>query len=262
MPFGLTASHSTAADSTFSAAGAAAWAASHPVSVAGADVGGIPYAPTATSLVTNSAFTFDGTTGLAVTLPISGLTLTLTGSAGVAGVFAGGTATTNVQCITASQTWNNAGVNFIGYQYKVTDTASGGGSLHSKWLGGAAGSTVLMSLDNLGGLVTATGYTAGGAISSATFSITGHLAMNTAGVRIASGDIYGASSAADNSTASDVAWSRTGAGEFSCGNGTAGNTTGTVRAAAYKVGSTAGASFGPGMPTSVTFVNGILTAAS
>lgn len=51
--------HTTSADGTFSSDGAIAWNASH--GVTGADVGGIPFCPTATTEATSSGLTFDGT---------------------------------------------------------------------------------------------------------------------------------------------------------------------------------------------------------
>ena len=51
--------HTTAADGTFSAAGAIAWNADH--GLTGADVGGIPYCPTATTEVTSANLTYTDT---------------------------------------------------------------------------------------------------------------------------------------------------------------------------------------------------------
>ena len=56
--------HSIAADATFSNQGRDAWNANQ--TPTGADVGGIPYCPTATTETTSANLTFDGTTGLAI----------------------------------------------------------------------------------------------------------------------------------------------------------------------------------------------------
>lgn len=109
-------------------------------------------------LATNGALLYS--TG-ATTLAQAGPTWNTTGVAGEGLAAAAGTATTNVNAISASQTWNNAGVNFLGYKYVITSTALGSGSLHSQWLGGAAGSTSLMKLDQFGSCIL-NGYVAVG----------------------------------------------------------------------------------------------------
>lgn len=95
-----------AADGTFSATGATAWN-TQIFGVAGADVGGIPYCPTATSETTVPGFTFGTAAG-------QGLTVSPAASA-----------TTDVQALSVAQTWNNAGINFTGAKLNVTATAKG-----------------------------------------------------------------------------------------------------------------------------------------
>ena len=127
MPFART--HSTLADGTFSATGAIAWDANQTPS--GADVGGIPYCPTATSEATSAGFTFNGST------------LTL----------AAGTITTDLQQFLTTVTRNAAGVTYGGaWKLVITDTASAAGSLAMQILGGAAGTTKLFSVDKIGNL--------------------------------------------------------------------------------------------------------------
>lgn len=118
--------HSTAADGTFSAAGAAAWNANQTPS--GADVGGIPYCPTATTETTSAGFTFNGST-LALAM---------------------GTITTAIGPQTWTETRNAVGVTFPGLKYTITDTASAAGSLAMQILGGASGTTDLFSVSKDG----------------------------------------------------------------------------------------------------------------
>ena len=173
---------------------------------AGADVGGIPYCPTATTETTSANLTYTETSGprlqvgsgtgtsagwvlgysgatgnailwntnggdtnTAFTLksdgnstylnaPASTLALRTANTtklsilitAGYGASITAGTATTDVQALSATQTWNAAGVTFTGIKYTITDTASAAGSLAMQILGGAAGTTNLMSLTKNG----------------------------------------------------------------------------------------------------------------
>src|SRR3990167_831037 len=54
-------------------------------------------------------------------------------------VYTGGTVAVSTPLLNAAQTWNDAGVTFIGAKIVVTDTASVSGSLAIQILGGAAG---------------------------------------------------------------------------------------------------------------------------
>ena len=229
--------HATAADGTFSAAGTTAWEEAHALS--GADVGGIPYCPTATTEVTSANLTYTetsgprlkvGTSGTSVgliigysgssgggavwnsnltpslsnyALYIDGTTSYLNGSSGcrlaangvvkvtqdaTAGLgpsITAGTATTDVNALSATQTWNAAGVAFTGWKFTITDTASAAGSLAMQILGGAAGTTSLLSLDKTGQLTTTanvrggTGTTGSGFIGGGGFGITGRVVLNS-----------------------------------------------------------------------------------
>lgn len=71
-------------------------------------------------------------------------------TAGKGLVFGAGTATTDVQALSTTQTWNNAAIAFTGNKYSIIDTASATGSLHSEWYGGAAGTTSFMSIGKSG----------------------------------------------------------------------------------------------------------------
>lgn len=112
--------------------------------------------------------------------------ITQVGTAGAGPAITAGTATTDVNATSVTQTWNAAGVTFTHERHVITDTASAAGSLAVQYLGGAAGATNLFKVSKAG----------------------------------------------------------------------------LVDAPAYAVAGGAGASFGPGLPTSITVVNGIVTAIS
>ncbi len=81
--------HGTAADGTFSAAGAAAWNASH--SFSGLTAGQIPYPSSATALTDSSGFTYTTVGGLlATSSQASGVVLTLTSQYGTTSFTRGG----------------------------------------------------------------------------------------------------------------------------------------------------------------------------
>ena len=243
MPFART--HSTLADGTFSATGAIAWDANQTPS--GADVGGIPYCPTATTETTSAKFIFNDTTL----------------------VLAMGTVTAAPGAISITQTRNAAGTTFDGViKAVITDTASAAASLAVQILGGASGTTNLFQITK-GGVVYSNGIPAFQGSGSTTYLNNGSLTTTNGwaliGVGLFSqrsdGGVNWSSTTSPDGTA-DTGLSRTAAGEIAFGNGTPANVSGTCRAAAYKVGATAGADFGPGLPTSITVVKGIITAIS
>ena len=239
--------HAAVADATFSSTGATNWNANQ--TPTGADVGGIPYCPTATTETTSANLTFsvtlsrggpgiqigsgstssrgwligyggnstqagiyatgDTPSGLNYRFLVSGNNtyvnaigggaggkayvgtdnvgqLAVGGTAGAGITITAGTAATDVAILSGAGTVNAAGVTFVSYNYDVTYTASAADSLHSRWRGGAAGTTVLAHLTKAG----------------------------------------------------------------------------TFDATAFSVGGAAGASFGPGLASSITVVNGIVTAIS
>lgn len=71
-----------------------------------------------------------------------------------------GTATTDVQALSATQTWNASGVTFTGWKFTITDTASASGSLAMQILGGASGTTNLFSVSKGGNIDTTGNVTA------------------------------------------------------------------------------------------------------
>lgn len=76
------------------------------------------------------------------------------GTAGAGPTFNAGTATADVNALNVTQTWNAAGVTFTHEKHVITDTASAAGSLALQYLGGASGTTNLLSLDKAGVLAT------------------------------------------------------------------------------------------------------------
>ena len=99
--------HTTPADGTFSATGAAAWDANHALTVSG----------TSGQVQFNSSGDLAGDAGLTFDATNKALTV------------GGGTVTASFPVLSASQTWNNAAVTFTGYKLNVTDTASNSASL-------------------------------------------------------------------------------------------------------------------------------------
>jgi len=93
-----------------------------------------------------------------------------------------GTATTDVQALSATQTWNASGVTFTGIKYTITDTASAAGSLAMQILGGASGTTNLLQV-NKSGAVLSGGNLAAGSVNNALQS-NGNLHLNSSGYLI------------------------------------------------------------------------------
>ena len=91
--------------------------------------------------------------------------------------------------------------------------------------------------------------------------------INTTSLSVGSGYIIGFSSDTTPYGAKDAAFSRVSAGVIGVGTGAAASVAGSLsmnncKAVSYTVGTTAGASFGPGAVASITVVNGIITAIS
>ena len=166
------------------------WNAGHALS--GADVGGIPYCPTATTETTSANLTFNGTTTLRLG-GAGGINFTNDGNATyfddlngsstwnfrqngtaafiIGGASAGtysagagvkiiaGTAATDVNALSATQTWNAAGVAFVAKDLNVTNTASAAGALLERWrVGGSAVASISKA-----GLFDATAFSVAGA---------------------------------------------------------------------------------------------------
>ena len=166
----VVATHSTPADGTFSAAGAIAWDANHTITGFAAGVEDWLATPSSANLKTavtdetgSGALVFADTptlvtpvigvasgTSLALTSFITTAKLTESTTAGAGLTIAAGTATTDVNALSVTQTWNAAGVVFEGFKVTITDTASNSSSLPVQVLGGAAGTTALFSVDKQG----------------------------------------------------------------------------------------------------------------
>ena len=157
-----TAEHATAADGTFSAAGATAWngtsahtvLASGTASVTDATSGGIPYFSSTTAEASSGLLAADSLMigGGAGAAPFTSANLTFGPTAGQGLYVAAGTATTDVNALNLTQTWNAAGVTFEGLDYTITDTASAAASLAMRVRGGASGTTELLALTKGGAL--------------------------------------------------------------------------------------------------------------
>ena len=72
-----------------------------------------------------------------------------------------GAQTSDINALSATQTWNASGVAFTGIKFTITDTASAAGSLAMQILGGASGTTSLFKVTK-GGQVDAPSYAVGG----------------------------------------------------------------------------------------------------
>lgn len=115
---------------------------------------------------------------------------------------------------TFSHTANTSG-NIDGvWTFSLTDTASGASTFHTKWLGGAAGTTVLMSLDKSGNVITGAGISAPSSTVTAGggFTASSVWTINSANSRHGSGVYVGWSSAANNSSLGDTGFNRASAG--------------------------------------------------
>lgn len=120
--------------------------------------GAVPYFSslgvlTASTLLAANALVIGGGAGAA---PFTSANLTFGPAAGQGLTLALGTATTDVGN-RYTQTWNAAGVTFTHEKHVITDTASAAGSLALQYLGGAAGTTNLLSLSKAGALRLANG---------------------------------------------------------------------------------------------------------
>lgn len=286
MAYAEAVAHSTAADGTFSAAGATAWNAAHTVTYSGVVSGGIPYGTSTTAqdysaLLASGGVVLGGGAGAA---PFTSANLTFGAATGEGLVYAAGTATTDVAAMSLTRTNNNSAVS-KGVLWTFTDTTSAATFKPFQILGGSAGTTNLFSLSKAGAIVLAanasissttnstfTIITAGaggnGTLVLGGSSTTGTMKFQVDGVSISllSGGILGFTSG-DVNAALDSAFSRVSAGVIGVGTGAAASVAGSLsmnncKAVSYTVGTTAGASFGPAAVASITVVNGIITAIS
>lgn len=278
MAFSRTVAHATAADGTFSAAGATAWngTGAHSPAVAGADVGGIPYCPTATTETTSAGFTYNAS-----------------GAAGEGLAVSPGTATTDVAALSVTRTNNNSAI-ARGVEFTFTDTSSASGFLPLRIRGGASGTTQLIAVTKAGRIIgdNATPYleltSGGGAVfgygTSSSFFSGGAAAVFVGGngvmqwtandARSAAAGILSWAASGGPAQASDSGISRISAGILGVGTGAAGSFAGSLKLTdltavgniqgAYKSSDgTAGvSSFGPSAVTSITVKDGIIVAIS
>ena len=139
----------------------------------------------------------------------TGGTLSFTAdTAGLGPLIAAGTATTDVNALSVTQTWNAAGVAFEGAKIAITDTASAAGALAFQVLGGASATTNLFNVDKNG---------------SITIPGTGTAAAWVATSYVKVGDSNRFLWASE-----DTSLSRISAGVVGIGTGTAGSVAGTL----------------------------------
>ena len=233
--------------------------------VTGADVGGIPYCPTATTEVTSSSFTWNAATG-------QGL------------VMAAGTATTDVAAMSLTRTNNNAAV-VTGVKWVFTDTTSAAGFTPLNILGGSAGTTIMFYVTKAGqagaqNFGTEANGTAGTVAYGFTGTTTGLYRLGNLIAVSASSTAYHAfgenvisstpasvtgwgATAGDPSQALDTGFSRISAGVIGVGTGAQGSVAGAIRGLYQAADGTAGvAAFGPAVVTSITIKNGLVVAIS
>lgn len=233
--------------------------------VSDATSGGIPYFSSATTeassaLLAANAVVLGGGAGAA---PLTSSKLSEGSAAGAGLSIVAGTATTDVNALSITQTWNNAGVTFKGVRIVITETARTYGSAPFQVLGGAAGTTNLLFTDVAGGAGTWSGsFRVGSTPPTGAFTMGMGVAASSDFITV-SGGVYSFSSSTTNAgTAADTWLNRAAANVV--GSGTAaGNTLGSFRGKYQSSDGTAGvASFGPSVVTSITVKDGIITAIS
>jgi hypothetical protein len=128
-----------------------------------------------------------------------------------------GIATTDVG-FRYTQTWNNAAIPFTAYKYVVDDQNSAVGSLHSRWLGGAGGTTPFMTLNRTADLTVAGTVTGQNAVVGSNYVLSGSLIYvrsNTGTIHFGTGD--------------DANITRTLPGTLSIGTGAVGSFAGSLK---------------------------------
>lgn len=140
------------------------------------------------------------------------LKLSTAATAGAGPAIAAGTATTDVQALSLTQTWNNAAIAFTARKTNITDTASAAGSLIEDW---QVGGSSKASIDKTG-----LGNFAGGLGWGAPGAGRGFFTVNGGNWTLGSGIGYGWSSNADGAAAfADTALFRDSAGLVSIRTG-------------------------------------------
>lgn len=241
---------------------------------------------------------WSGLTPGQILYPDSSTTLTSSpnftwGTAAGQGLFLGaGTATTDQQALSITQTWNNAAVTFTGVKIAITDTASASASKALEILGGAAGTTSLLILDNAGFLKFGGSTSSFPALIRSGATLQLKLANDSGFAQLTAGIVqvqqnvtffFGSGSVVKAGASGDgiltlVNNASSGFDRLQLGGDTSSfpalkrsSTALQARLAddsgyapfaakSYNVDGTDGASFGPGVPVTMTVVNGIITA--
>ena len=217
--------------------------------------GAVPYFNATTTMASSALLAQYGviTGGGAGAAPYTTTGFTFGGSAAGTGLaVSAGTATTDVQAGSWSQTWNNSAITFTGYKYAITDPAANAGSaaasLHSAWYGGTAGTTSRMVLTKGGQLsLPTTGANAGGVClgtqaDSNSFTMWQHfnasayfganyaesIAMDVNGIYVLSNAAYRFSSSTSDAYATQSNISQVSAGLLQVGT-TAANSSGRMK---------------------------------
>ena len=181
--------------------------------VTGADVGGIPYCPTATTIATSANLTYAASTG-------EGL------------VVDAGTATTDLNAFRLTQTMNAAAVAFTGSKWTFTEGASGtaaGTLLFDVWYGTSGAEASMFRIDKSGNCISQLNFQSYG----------GHLLLRAANSFVGgtSGGTMGfSSSAIDNVGTNDTAISRISAGVIGVGTGAQGSFAGSLQLTGIELG--------------------------
>lgn len=238
-------SHHTAADGTFSALGATEWNLAHDIT--GLTQYGVIYADTTTSIAQAAGFTFGGSaagTGLAI---------------------AAGTATTAVSPFTLSQTRNSNSVTHLGVTWTFTDTSVGATAPLFTILGGASGSTTMLSLAKDGSLTAqASGTIAnfGGVVATSTIQAATTFKFGATGTILQSG-ADGVVRLANNAQGQNAYLNTPADNVLAVNTSAAQGAAGSFRGKYQSSDATAGvASFGPAAVASITVKDGIIVAIS
>lgn len=252
--------HTTAADGTFSAAGAAEWNAAHTVDITGAVSGGIPYFDSTTSEATSALLAQYGviTGGGAGAAPYTTTGFTFGGSAAGTGLqwTCGTAAASGVPALLFTQTrnFNTSATDYV--KWSFTETSSHASDNYFAIYGGASGTTLEMGLKKDGTLTLATQLVLPAGLVSAPaikfsgdgrgiyFGNGGIIIANSSGVKAAAANSTGAgwqvgsdgvigfTSSTDASGSSDASISRGGTNQhvFGSNSQSAGSGTATSRA--------------------------------
>ena len=166
--------------------------------------------------------------------------LSISNVAGAGPSITAGTATTDVNALSLTQTWNAAGVAFTGLKFTITDTASAAGALAMQILGGASGTTNLMSLSKGGFLTLENGITSTGVVT-VNDGGGGGIRVSNAMIGVSVSIPISWSVDGNSNNTKDTGISRISAGILGVGTGAAGSTAGTLAANAYLTGGVAAA---------------------